>query len=112
MGLSNRIAELFFKGALASYLLLYALDFKTSTDRWNTLISSNINVYANYIGIAIGDPTVLVQKWLSSYSQWLVVVGLMIVATNFRTGAVLGWFTILINLLLCWNPTEWLFIGT
>jgi hypothetical protein len=49
MGFLSKTTEILFKGALASYLLLYALDIKSHPDKWTPTISGNLMNYASKI---------------------------------------------------------------
>ena len=107
----HRVAQLMLKGALASYLMLYALDIKSYPEKWGQVITGNVGTYAEYGGMGLEGIEEVVASWLTLYCQWLVLMSLMILS-GLRSGRVLGWLTLLMNLLLCWNETEFLFIGT
>lgn len=51
MGFFAKTAELLFKGALASYLLIYALNIKSWPDKWQKTISSNLVLIAPYANL-------------------------------------------------------------
>jgi hypothetical protein len=51
MGMMYRISELLLKGAIASYLLLYAFEFHTQPQVWEHTISLNLVTYAEYFGV-------------------------------------------------------------
>lgn len=54
--LLSKTLEILFRGALASYLLLFALDIKTHTNRWTTHLTKNITIYSQYLPIT-NNPT-------------------------------------------------------
>ena len=50
MGFAFRLAEILLRGAIASYFLLYALDFQKSPNEWTEEIGVNIYRYDEILG--------------------------------------------------------------
>ena len=51
MGFFESSASVLFRGALASYILLYAINIKTHPEQWSNTISSNIATYSSLVGL-------------------------------------------------------------
>ena len=104
--LLSKSLEILFRGALASYLLLFALDIKTYPARWATPIA-NLNYYAQRLSPETQE---IAPEWLEYYCQWLVLCSLLIVS-GMRTGKAVAWVAVAVNLAVCWSELEALFIG-
>lgn len=111
MGFLSRTTEIIFRGALASYLLLYALDIKSHSIEWTKIISENVLHFASYLNMREDQVVVLVKEWVIVYCQWLVLSSLMVVS-GLKTGKVLGCLALILNWVLCWKSRDMLWIGT
>lgn len=103
--------EILFRGVLASYLVLFAMDIKTYPTRWTNVLNTNIDNYSQYL--AIPDFKVseeVAPEWLNYYCQWLILCSLLIIS-GLRAGKVVAWFAIILNFVACWTELELLFIG-
>jgi hypothetical protein len=53
----------------------------------------------------------LSENWLIHYSQvWLIAVTLLVLVGS-RVGKIVGWFAVLLNLVLCWSELDFFFGG-
>ena len=100
--LLSKTVEVLFRGALASYLLLFALDIKTNSTRWASIIGQNLQPYSEYVGSSVFSRELVDVEWLNYYCQWLVLACLLIIS-GLRNGKVLAWLAVFANLWLCWS---------
>lgn len=49
MGFLSNTAQILFRGALASYLLLYAISFKANPTQWHSTITDNLTHLATHL---------------------------------------------------------------
>jgi hypothetical protein len=110
MGVTERGVQLLFRGALASLLLLYALDIKTNPAKWEATIASNALPVAQWLGCST-EALPALADWQPLYCQWLVLVSLLVVS-GLSSGRALSWLAVGLNAWVCREEGDWLFAGS
>jgi hypothetical protein len=108
--LLSKSLEILLRGALASYLLLFALDLKTRPQHWTPLIAANLNYFLSLLSTSSSESANLPTWFLNYYCQWLVLSSLLIVS-GLRTGKLVGGVALVANWAVCWSEMEVLFVG-
>lgn len=92
-----------FRGFLASYLLLVAMEMHQHQLQYANLVADNLKTFTRAIFIEVGEEfNSLVMQTLPYYTKFMVVISLASVC-GMKMGQRMGWVLIVTNLVFLWS---------
>jgi hypothetical protein len=92
-----------FRGILASYLLLVAMEMHQHQLQYASLVTNNIKILMRALLIELSEEfNSLVMRTLPYYSKFIVAVSLATVC-GMKMGQRIGWVLIITNLVFLWS---------